>query len=196
VSTDGADEATPLASDTEAEIKQMIGLFDAPSFVRRGHDLEYALGRLRQRLGQERDAMLDMVRVRLRQWASVATGPEDWSDTFTAPVAPLWDHASPGPASWADEPAPPRRRFAVARDLVASVARFNRRWTEFLDRLTLENVNRQIDLYNRYYVLEKECVLGSSRIAAQHFVPKPRMTRERLLDDFPVLPAFEVAGGS
>ena len=193
MSTDGVEDSTPLVSDTEAELKQMLGLFDVPAFVRRGHDLEYALGRLRQRLGQERTAMLEMVGLRLRQWASVATGPDDWSDTFTGPVVVLWDLACVEPPLWADLPAPPRRRLAVARDLVASVTRFNRRWIQFLGRLTFENVNRQIDQYNRYYVLEKECVLGSSRLAARYFVPKPRMTREALLAEFPVLPPPSVS---
>jgi hypothetical protein len=188
VSSDGQEDSTSVSSGTEAELEHMLGLFDAPAFVRRGHDLEYALGRLRQRLDQERDAMLDMVRLRLRQWASVATGPDDWSGLFSASVAPLWEQTRSEPPVWTEEPVPVRRRQAIARDLVSSITRFNRRWTQFLDRLTFENVNRQIDLYNRYYVLEKECVLGSARLAARHFVPRPRMTREGLLADFPVLP--------
>ncbi len=39
-----------------------------------------------------------------------------------------------------------------------------------------------IDQYNRYYVLEKECSLGSARLAARHFTPKPPLTREALLE--------------
>ena len=122
-------------------------------------------------------AMLDMVRLRLRQWAGVATGPDDWAGAFAAPIAPLWPLCGAEPPAWAAQPAPPRRRRAVARDLVASVARFNRRWAAFLDGLNLEPVNRQIDQYNRYYVLEKECVLGSARLAVRHFTPRARLTR-------------------
>jgi hypothetical protein len=51
-----------------------------------------------------------------------------------------------------------------------------------------------IDQYNRYYVLEKECVLGSSRLAARHFVPKARLTAEALLAAHPVLPVPELRG--
>ena len=72
--------------------------------------------------------------------------------------------------------------------LVASLNRFNRRWTEFLDGLDLEPLNRTVDRYNRYYLLEKECCLGSARLAARHFVSQARVTREALLDAHPTLP--------
>ena len=60
--------------------------------------------------------------------------------------------------------------------------RFNRRWAQFLERLNLEPINTVIDQYNRYYVLEKECVMGSARLAARHFQPVPRLTTSTLLD--------------
>ena len=188
---DEPDDTTPLVSGTEAEINQLLGLFDSPAFVRRGHDLEYALARLRQRLARERDGMLDMVRLRLRQWCSVATGPGDHADVFDEPVVPLWAlaHPSTEPAAFADRPGPTRRRKAVGRDLAASVTRFNRRWGQFLGRLTLDNLNQQVEHYNRYYVLEKECVLGSARLAARHFEPKPKLTFDLLLAEHPLLPA-------
>jgi hypothetical protein len=186
---DETDEATPVVSNDETDLNQLLGLFDAPAFARRGLDLEYALEGLHGRLIRERSGMLDMVRVRLRQWASVATGPDDWAGVFTAPVAPgLYTASGAEPPAWATAPAPPRRRRAVARDLVASLARFNRRWLHFLDAMKLDSVNRQVEQYNRYYVLEKECVIGSARLAARLFVPKPLLTRESLLADHPLLP--------
>jgi hypothetical protein len=188
------DATTPVVTETEAELKEMLGLFDVPAFVRRGNELEYALGRLRGRLGRERDGMLEMVRLRLRQWASVATGPDDLAGAFAGPVAGLWALTGAGAPAWADRPAPARRRRAVARDLVASVVRFNRRWGQFLDRVSLEALNDQIERYNRYYVMEKECVLGSARLAAKHFEPRTPVTRADLLDEFPELPVPELAG--
>ena len=74
--------------NVEAEIKELLGLFDAPAFARRGQDLEYALARLHDRCARQRDAMLDMVRVRLRQWSSAVTGPDGWSSSFDAPIEP------------------------------------------------------------------------------------------------------------
>jgi hypothetical protein len=132
--------------------------------------------------------MLDMVRLRLRQWASASAGPDDWIGVFGEPIDSLWPLAGSEDPSWGRQAALARRRRASARDLIASVARFNRRWTEFLDRLSLEKVNRQIDAYNRYYLLEKECVLGSSRLAARHFETMSRLTRDGLLAEFPTLP--------
>jgi hypothetical protein len=182
------DGATPLVSDAELEINQILGLFDVPAFARRGSDLEFALNRLRQRIAHERAVLLDMVHLRLRQWTGAAKGPDDWADAFAGPIDALWQLSGAHRPVWAEHPALPRRRRTLARDLTASVVRFNRRWLEFLDRLTLESINRCIDDYNRYYVLEKECVMGSVRLAARHFVPEPRLTRERLLTEFPTLP--------
>jgi hypothetical protein len=187
--SDEPEAMTPLAgTDSEVAFREVLGLFDAPAFARRGHEVEYALKHLRERLGRERNAMLDMVRLRLRQWASVATGPDDGCDVFADPVAPLWTLTSAEPPSWSDQPAPARRRRAVARDLVASVTRFNRRWTQVLDRLVLDSINHQIEQFNRYYVLEKECIVGSARLASRHFQPKPLLTREGLRAEFPALP--------
>ncbi len=176
------------ALNVETEIKELLGLFDAPAFARRGQDLEYALARLHERCARHRDAMLDMVRVRLRQWSAAVTGHDGWGSSFDAPIEPLWDLAGAEPPAWAERPAPIRRRRTIARDLVASLNRFNRRWTGYLDGLDLEAMNRTIDLYNRYYLLEKECSLGSARLAARHFVPQARVTRESLIDAHPTLP--------
>ncbi len=174
--------------NVETEIKELLGLFDAPAFARRGQDLEYALARLHERCARQREAMLDMVRVRLRQWSSAVTGHDGWASRFDASIEPLWDLAGAEPPAWADRPAPIRRQRTIARDLVASLNRFNRRWTEFMDRLDLEPLNRTVDLYNRYYLLEKECSLGSARLAARDFVPQARVTRESLIDAHPTLP--------
>jgi hypothetical protein len=187
-----AEEATPVVGGDDAGIMEILGLFDVPAFARRGHELEYALSRLARRVERERTAMLDMVQLRLRQWSSVSAGPDDWSDVFTAPVAALFLLACTETVSWAEYSAPSRRRRVVGRDLAASVARFNRRWTDFLEKLKLESVNRQIDHYNRYYVLEKECVIGSARLAARHFVPRPILTTAMLLAHHPTLPVLEL----
>src|SRR4051794_17341096 len=142
-------EATPLGG-VDAEIKELLGLFDVPSFARRGQDVEYGLARLRSRCARERAGMLDMVRLRLRQWAGAATGPEAASTVFSGPIDPLWPLSGAEAPRWARYAASPRRLRAIARDLIASVERFNHRWARFLDGLDPEPLNRQIDNYNRY----------------------------------------------
>ena len=101
---DESDESNPLTS-TETEIKELLGLFDAPAFVRRGQDLEYALGRLHARCRHQRESLLEMVRLRLRQWASVATGPDDQAGTFAMPIVALWPLSGAAPPVWALQPA-------------------------------------------------------------------------------------------
>jgi hypothetical protein len=182
----------PSVTDAEAEIKELLGLFDLPAFARRGQDLEYALARLHERCRRARHERLGMVRVRLRQWAGAVEGPGAWETTFAAPIDALWDLSHAEPPDWAEAPAPPRRRRAIARDLVASIERFNRRWSEFIGGMNLDSLNRMIDQYNRYYLLEKECSLGSARLAARHFTPKTPLTQEGLMGDHPVLPVPEL----
>jgi hypothetical protein len=135
-----------------------------------------------------------MVRVRLRQWARVATGPEDWSDVFTGPLDTLWQIAQSEPPACSGRIAGVRQKRSVASDLVGSVLRFNVKWQRFLQLLNLGPTNQVIDQYNEYYVLEKECVMGSARLAARHFKPVPRMSPDLLLWDYPLLPVPELCG--
>jgi len=180
-------ELTSVTS-VDSEINELLGLFDAPAFVRRGQDVEYAIGRLHERCRRERGEKLEMVRLRLRQWAAVVTRPDEASPGFARAIEALWPLSGADAPEWAARPASPRRQRTVSRDLVAALTRFNRRWEHFLDGMNLEAVNRMIDQYNRYYVLEKECILGSTKLAARHFVPKARLTRDGLLDLYPLLP--------
>lgn len=180
------DDSNPIG--VEAEMKELLGLYDVPAFARRGVDLEHALARLDERCRGERAEMLEMVRLRLRQWAAVASGPGTASEVFARPIDDLWPAADAPPPAWADRPAPPRKLRSVSRDLVASVERFNRRWERFLAGLDFGPVNRLVERYNRYYLLEKEITLRSARLAARHFEPKPRVTLGALLDRHPPLP--------
>ena len=181
------EEGTPLGG-IDAEIKELLGLFDVPAFARRGQDLESSLARLRWRCRRARGGMLDMVRLRLRQWASAADGPGTESLIFASSIEGLWPLAEAGAPKWAARAAPLRRLRGIARDLIASVERFDRRWLEHLGGLDLAPINRQVDDYNRYYLLEKECSLGSARLAARHFVPKARVTLDDVRLELPPLP--------
>jgi hypothetical protein len=172
----------------DSEIKELLGLFDLPAFARRGQDVEYSLKRLHARCRIQREELLEMVRLRLRQWAKVATGWDDWSEIWCSAVDSLWAMAHSEEPRWALRPAPPRQRKAVARDLIASVMRFNQRWEQFLEGLNLGPINKSIDQYNTYYVLEKECVMGSPRLAARQFAPVVRVSAASLREEYPMLP--------
>jgi hypothetical protein len=188
---DETEDQTSLG-DVEAEVKELLGLFDAPAFARRGLDLEHAVARLDARCRRERAEMLEMVRLRLKQWTAAASGPETAGEVFARPIDDLWTLADAPPPAWADRPAPARKLRAVARDLVASVERFNRRWDRFLDGLNYEPVNGMIERYNRYYLLEKECTLRSARLAAQHFEPRPSVSSRTMIERHPTLPVPEL----
>lgn len=177
----------------DPELNQLMGLFDAPAFARRGLELEYALMRMHDRCQKARQERCEMIRVRLRQWAAAATGPDCWRAAFAAPIDGLWSLSAAEPPAWGERPASLRRRREIARDLVASLVRFNARWERYIENLKLDLINRAIDDYNRYYTLEKECVVGSARLAARHFVPRPRVSGESLLAIYPVLPVPELA---
>ena len=181
------DEPVPLET-TDPELRQLLGLFDTPAFVRRAQELEYGIDRLHARCQRERATMLEMVQLRLRQWAAAVSGPDAWAAVFTAPIDQLWPLTGAKPPVWSAEPAPLRRQRAIARSLVASLNRVNHRWSHFVSALDLAFINRMIDRYNQYYVFEKECCLGSVRMAARHFEPKTLFSAERLLDDYPPLP--------
>lgn len=183
---DDADEISSIEI-VDPEMRQMLGMFDVPAFARRGQELEHAVRRLHERCRLVRAERLAMVHMRLRQWAAAVEGPDAWSGVFAEPIDRLWTATDAPPPAWGAAPASPRRRRAIARDLVASVDRFNRLWTRHLDGLHLEAVNTLIEHYNRYYLLEKECVFRSTRLAARLFTPKAPITIETLRAEYPPL---------
>ena len=193
---DDAEAPPTMYADIETEVKEMMGLFDVPAFARRGHDLEITLRRLHERCQKARFQLLDMVHLRLRQWSRAVTGPNAWTAVFAGPIEPLWPLATAEPPIWGEFPAPIRRQRIIAGDLIAAVLRFNRRWEQYVQLLNLEPVNAVIDGYNRFYVLEKECVMGSARLAARNFQHKPLLTTAILLDDHPPLPVPELRVGA
>ncbi|HWE38719.1 MAG TPA: hypothetical protein VG406_19380 [Isosphaeraceae bacterium] len=191
---DETDDMAGAIEVADPEMRQLLGLFDVPAFARRGVELDGALARLRARCRREREGMLEMVRLRLRQWAASATGPADFADAFAAPIDGLWPLAGLEGPAWAARPAPRRARRSIARDLVASVERFDRRWSRFVAGLDLSPLNRLVDQYNKNYLFEKECVLGSTRLAARYFEARSAVRVEDLLAEFPTLPLPAFAG--
>ena len=192
---DDSDETMPsMNSEIETDVRQLMGLFDVPAFARRGQDLEATVRRLHARCRGARVQLLDMVHLRLRQWSRASVGSESWRGVFKSSIEPLWSLAEAEPPRWELSDASFPRRQTIARDLVAAVERFNRRWLHFVDRINLEPTNFVIDQYNRYYLLEKECVMGSARLAARHFSPVKALTKATLLDEHPTLPVPELAG--
>jgi hypothetical protein len=191
--TPGLDDLVEMPGVTDPEARRLLGLFDLPAFVRRGQDLDWLRSRVLGRVSAEREERLAMVRMRLRQWAAGATSANDGDGALEGPVGALVEACGGPVPAWAGVRGTAGRRRRAARDLAASVARFNARWRIYLETLDLGPINRQIDMYNRYYVIEKECSLGSARLAHRHFEPVGRWSLEGLLVWFPPLPEVRAA---
>jgi hypothetical protein len=185
---DETDEIPPIELCTDVEVRELLGLFDVPAFARRGQDMRYTLERLALNCRRQREAMLEWVRLRLRQWAGTVPGFAAWPACFAEPIDELAALVGARDLRWSSQPTSLRRQRAAAKALVASLERFNRRWTKFVAELDLSYINTIIEQYNHYYVFEKECCLGSARLAARHFVPQSRISVESLLAEYPTLP--------
>ena len=95
---DDAHESLPtFSSDVETDVKELMGLFDLPAFARRGVELDGILRRMHDRCRAARGPLLDMVRVRLRQWSSAVNGPAAWNLVFRQSIEPLWHLAQAEP---------------------------------------------------------------------------------------------------
>lgn len=182
---------------TDPTINELIGLFDAPAFARRGQELEEALSRLEVSCLRERRERLGLVRRELRGWEEVTDQPNGWVDIFEGPIDDLWPASEAHEPRWARRPARRSRRLAAAAAILAGIERFNQIWLLYLDSIPLDRINHTIQQYNRWYMLEKECALGSARLAAQMFTPRPLIRLERLREQYPGLriPRLSSSGG-
>jgi len=171
--------------------KRLLGLYDVPAYVRRGLQVTDAISRFTKRCQQQREELLDGVRMRLRAWNAAAKRSPATADKWYQPNQAMILHLNEmlltevdRPAGWATPP----RAAAAWRDLVSSIARFNDRWRKFAATVDAAAVNRLIDGYNRYYLFEKECVIRSPALASRNFQPLAPITPDWILEQFPLLP--------
>ncbi|RLS26272.1 MAG: hypothetical protein DWH73_00895 [Planctomycetota bacterium] len=188
--SDNGHETSEMTSvrSTEADVKELMGLFDAPAFARRGRDMEWSIQRTLTLSGKKRLEMLDMVHCRLRMWSNCLTGPNDWQLAFTGPIDYIWALSEAPEPIWKGKVRPTRKvAIALGTSIVQSIERFNTRWVKWLSQLELDTINRQIDHYNKYYLLEKECIVGSSRLASRLYKPVAVIDKDWLIMQFPIL---------
>lgn len=183
--------AIPARDDEQRVICEMIGRFDAPAFIRRAKRVEESYRALLARLESERSDKLKMVCLTLGQLHALAGAWPALVPLLTAEdiarLIALHNRLQPRLRM----PLEPTRSARVLRLAIAelreAMERFNRRWQEVLDQLDLAPLNAERDGYNRYYLLEKECALGSARAARASFRPLQPMTRDHLWELFPLL---------
>ena len=134
-----------------------------------------------------------MVRVRL---AMVYAWAGEWSalvpfladDGQCRVVAELYRDLAPQLLGPVERTTAPRRLRLALRELCASLARFNDRWRSFMAEVRLDSVNDERAAYNKYYLLEKECAVGSAVLARLGYRPLEPLTIEELATLLPELP--------
>jgi hypothetical protein len=186
-------EAAPRQTPEGNELNELLGLFDAPAYVRRARGVDEALAYVLGKARQVREEYLGMVRLHLGVLYALAG---DWSalrpwladddqaevlESLRVTLAPRLRLPPP----------PTRSRRAIRRalkELLASLERFNSRWADHLRKVDLALVNEARDGYNRYYVLEKACAMRNDLLAKQHFVPLALMDLAELERHLPLLP--------
>ncbi|HWG43328.1 MAG TPA: hypothetical protein VN688_11125 [Gemmataceae bacterium] len=174
------------------EFKQFLSQYDGPAYLRRARAVQGTLDHLLASCRRQRAEWLKMARLRIGMLHALAG---EWTN-----LRPLLAdeeqleilrrlHAELAPQLRVRvEPTSSLRALRRAlRELRDSLEHFNQRWRVFLPTVDLMAVNELRDGYNRYYVLEKECVVRSARIARQGFVPLEPLTIDDLTAEFPPL---------
>jgi len=193
----------PITARDEAGqlLDRLLGRYDVPAYVRRAQRVQGAFDQLVQRCQHQRDEWLTMVRTRLAQVYALAG---DWERLRLLLAEPEQVRALEQlHASLAPRLRLPVERTASTRvlrralsELQASMERFNRKWQAYLATVDLADVNALREGYNRYYLLEKECAVRSTRIARQGYQPLPPITLGDLATLMPALPVVRLKGSS
>ncbi len=192
------DDFIILGSRDERWVSQrVLGNYDAPAFVRRAHRVRDALDSLLARCRQERDRRLTMPRLRLGLLKAAAGNwfrlrPFLANDHQITVLQELESELSPRWRSQVEPTLSDRKLERALQTLRESLEYFNARWPDFLATVNLTMVNESREGYNRYYLLEKECALGSARLARRGFQKLPPFTLEELNSHFPILPIPEI----
>ncbi len=172
-------------------VQEIAGRFGPASFMRRAKLVETSWARLLERGDHARREHLAMVRLRVGQLHALAG--EDAlrrllpDDADRAMLARLHDELQPELRMPLEPTTSVRTLRGALRDLVEAMESFNARWQRWLAEADLTAVNKAREDYNRYYVLEKECALGSAVVARRDFKPLPPITRGDVEAQLPLL---------
>jgi hypothetical protein len=179
------DDFTIFASEPDDLFRRVAAHYDAPAFARRARRVHEAFDELVERCRLQREEWLRPLRVQFKRAAALLHPTT--SETVVAAVRRLSREIEIALPEGPVQTRPRRLRHELIV-LDACIDRFNRRWSDFLERLDLSLLNRLREDYNRYYVLEKECALRSARLARLGFVPLQYLTCRELEAMFPNLP--------
>ena len=181
-------------SDERKIFGQFLGQYGGPAFARRARDVQFTYDALIDACRRQRDEWLTFVRLSLGTLFALAGSSSALaalveSDERLRILEALRDELQPS----LRVPPSPTANVRTLRNALAelhdAIGRFNERWQTFIANLDLGNINQLRDRYNRFYLLEKECALGSSRLARQGFQKLQPLTPDDILKIMPLLPA-------
>ncbi len=187
----------PSREHNEGMFQQVLSSHGGPAYIRRARGVELALTALQDHCRRQREEWLKMPSMRLGILAKLAG---DWQvlQSLLVDQQQLLQlqqlHEELAPEVRGEHPATGSRRKLrnALRQCTESFTRFNKRWETFLEEVDLSFLNELREGYNRFYVLEKECVVRSARLARHGFEPLEPLQREELLELFPLLPVLEL----
>ena len=172
---------------------QFAAHYDAPAYVRRAQQVQEAFDLLLGRCRRQRDDWLKIVRTLLGLLRALAG---DWdvlvpclADAQQVDVLRQLDaDLHPQPIQGVAATSSPRAHRRALHELHEGIERFNRRWRAFLLEVDVSHVNALREGYNRYYLLEKECAMRSTRVARLGYRPLEPLTQDELAALLPLLP--------
>ena len=186
-----------LGEDRRA-VQQFLATGGAPAFAVRAQRVQEAFDALVGEARRQRQELLALARTRLGTLHALAGSwdalrPYLRDEVQQDVLEMLHAELKPDLAEPPGKTSSPRALRRALAEVVESLEWFNRRWQERLEGLDLTRVNLLREGYNRYYVLEKECLLRSPRLARQGFRPLAPITTADLAALLPPLPVPALA---
>jgi hypothetical protein len=172
---------------------EVMALYGAPAYVRRARNMEMAWEALVERHRRRRredlaipSMLLAVLRALAGEWKALRPWLAD--DTQPAVLESLEVELRPTLRQPLQATRAGRKLRRALRELVDSLERFNHRWTRVLQEADFGAVNELRAGYNRFYVLEKECVVRSPHVARLGFKPVSPASVADLAAVLPPLP--------
>ncbi len=177
-------------------VQQFIAQGGAPAFLNRAAQVQAAWHDVLNKCRRQRDQWLVMVRLNLAIIRSLAGEWRQlrcWLDeAHLTALQDLYETLQPELRGTMEATTSPHRLRRALVELAESIERFNQRWRRFLAEVDLQPINLLRDKYNQYYLLEKECIVGSPALARRGFEPLAPLTLADLEDALPYLPKLPV----
>lgn len=187
------------SSDDTGTLQQLAAIGGAPAFMVRAARTQEALERVLRPGRHQRGEWLQMVRLRLGTVHALAG---DWpalrpllaDEQQLKLLQQLYADLQPCLKA---PPAPTASQKILRRallELLESLEYFNQRWRKYLHGVDLTHVNQAREKYNKYYLLEKECVVRSPALARREWRPLEPVAIADLFRWLPLLPVPVLAG--